>query len=201
MARRPPAVRTREKQIELDEAALLLLVVDHIERVDERLHSGIGAPERQCQTERECKTKLGFALCCDTVHLLLDDLDATSRHQAADKREVFIDGRRFREQTIEGHESGDRRKQREQSVEHHARRDRKETILTDLAIRPPEDVLPSRPGDLPRRARPSTAIILTGALVLDAPRLVGTASGSECTGRRAAAIRQAIRRIGFASAR
>src|SRR3954454_9621710 len=113
-----------------------------------------------------------FALRGDTVHLLLDDLHPTSRHQAADKRVVFIDGRRFREQTIKRHESGDCRKQREQSVEHHARRDRKETVVTDLSIRTPEDVLPSRPRDLPRRSRPSAPSILAGPIVLDAARLV-----------------------------
>ena len=36
--------KDKGNEIKLDEAAFLLLVVDHVERIDERLHAGIGAP-------------------------------------------------------------------------------------------------------------------------------------------------------------
>src|SRR5882757_7266286 len=39
-------------EVELNEASLFLLIVGHVERIDHRLHAGIGTPERQPQAER-----------------------------------------------------------------------------------------------------------------------------------------------------
>ena len=121
-------------EIEFDEAALFLLIVDDIERVDERLHSGIGAPQRQRQPERERKAELGFPLGGDAVHLLLDDVHPACGQETADESQVVVDGRCFREQPVERHERGDSGKQCEQTVKHHPGGHRQETVLADLRI-------------------------------------------------------------------
>ena len=39
--------KQKRDKVQLHKASLFLLVIDDVERVDDRLHSGVGAPERQ----------------------------------------------------------------------------------------------------------------------------------------------------------
>ena len=61
-------------QIELDEAALLILVVDDVERIEDRLHAGIGAPQRKAEADHERERQLAVAVAGDARDLIADQL-------------------------------------------------------------------------------------------------------------------------------
>ena len=72
-SRRPGDGADGEKQrhhIEPDDAALLLLVVDDVERVEDRLHAGIGAPQRDAEPEEEAEGQPAVALRGDARDLV-----------------------------------------------------------------------------------------------------------------------------------
>jgi hypothetical protein len=65
----------QRNQVELDEAALFLFVIDDVERVEDRLHPRVGAPQRQTKSEHESKAELGAAVLDDAIDLLLKDVE------------------------------------------------------------------------------------------------------------------------------
>ena len=50
--------KQKRDKVQLHEASLFLLVIDDVERVDDRLHSGVGAPERQGEPGDESEAEL-----------------------------------------------------------------------------------------------------------------------------------------------
>ena len=52
-----------EIAVQLDEAALLLLVIDDVERIEDRLDAGIRAPQRDAEAEDEREAS-AFHHCC-----------------------------------------------------------------------------------------------------------------------------------------
>ena len=77
-----PRVKASDWRLSLHEAALLLLVVDDVERVDDRLHAGIGAPQRQHEAEDEADAEGAVALGGDADDLLTDDVQRAPRQHA-----------------------------------------------------------------------------------------------------------------------
>ena len=67
------------QQVQRDEAALLLLVIDDVEGIEDGLHAGIGAPQRQHQAEDEAEAESAAALRGDAVDLLADDVERRRR--------------------------------------------------------------------------------------------------------------------------
>src|SRR6202044_2672680 len=64
--------KQKRDQVQLHEALLLLLVIDDVERVDDRLHSRIGAPERQGEPGDESEAELVIAFCRELRDLLVE---------------------------------------------------------------------------------------------------------------------------------
>src|SRR6185436_15379250 len=70
------------QQVQRDEAPLLLLVIDDVEGIEDGLHAGIGAPQRQPQAEDKAEAESAAALGGDADHLLADDVDAAAGQDA-----------------------------------------------------------------------------------------------------------------------
>ena len=70
-----PNVKASEIGVELDEAALLVLVVDDVERVEDRLHAGIRAPQREAEAHDERERQLAVIVARDAHDLIADELD------------------------------------------------------------------------------------------------------------------------------
>ena len=49
-------------KVQFNEASFLLLFVDDVERVNDRLHPGVNAPEGHCEPGYESEAELGIAL-------------------------------------------------------------------------------------------------------------------------------------------
>ena len=102
--------------VEPDEAALLVLVVDDVERVEDRLHAGIGAPQRNAEPEEKAEGEPAVALGRDARDLLAPG-DRASRpgrcRTAIDK--MLADRADIGEQRVGRNAGGDRRKQGDQA--------------------------------------------------------------------------------------
>ena len=76
----------REKQrhqVEPDEAALLVFVVDDVQRVEDRLHAGIGAPQCDAEPQEEAEGEPSVALGCDAGDLVAQDVEPAGRYDVA----------------------------------------------------------------------------------------------------------------------
>jgi 2,4-dienoyl-CoA reductase-like NADH-dependent reductase (Old Yellow Enzyme family) len=60
----------------MHEAALLPLVIDDVERVDDRLHAGIRTPKSKTKTEDKAEAERAGARLGDAGYLLAHDIDA-----------------------------------------------------------------------------------------------------------------------------
>jgi hypothetical protein len=86
------AGRERERnRIQFDKAAPFLHVVDNVQRVEQRLHSRIGAPQRQSKGEKECCAQSAFAARCDAAKFIADNLNCSVREQRGEFIEVRAD--------------------------------------------------------------------------------------------------------------
>ena len=130
----------RERQrleVQLEEAALLLLVIDDVERVEDRLHAGIRAPQRQREADDEAEAERAVALGGDALDLLADDVHRPARQHAREGIEMVLDRRGIGEQAVDRDEGRDRREDREQSIEGHARRHGHDPVLPELLVDSP----------------------------------------------------------------
>jgi hypothetical protein len=139
------------ERIETDEAAALIAVFDHIERIDHRLDAGVGAPNRHGQTGGETKAQFGGPP-GDAIDLFVNKIEPPGRQYIGKQIEVPPDGLRIRNQAIKRDERRYGGKNREQGVEHHASRHRHQAILVHGPIGLKTDPFPPGPG--PRRGRP-----------------------------------------------
>ena len=170
-------------EIKLDKAAFLFLVIDHVERVHDGLHPGIRAPECKPQAEDKSETEFCPSLGSKPVHLILKDLERITRQHPSYRREVVVDRRWAGKQSVQRHQCGDARKQGEQAVKDHACCDGEQTVIVDPLVGPPENILPPRPRNAPRRRGVTAPAGLWRPLMLHAPRLVGAAPCSKRPGR------------------
>ena len=165
----------REKQgdeVELHEASLFLLVEDDVERVDDRLHSGVGAPEGDDKSGHEAETEPGVAFRRDLRDLLVEDLDRAGGKNARGERKMRIDRRSVGDQAIERDEGGDGGEDRQERIKDDARRDGEQPVVVETRIDPAENVLPAPPGDSPGRGRAPPPALLPRPAPLRGNRLV-----------------------------
>ena len=76
------------EKVKLHEAAFFLLVIDDVERVDDRLHAGVGAPERDGESGYKSKTELGIAFCRQPRDLFVKDVDRAGGKNACGQRKM-----------------------------------------------------------------------------------------------------------------
>ena len=146
-----PAEREGERdEVELDEAALLGLVIGDVHGLEERLHAGIGTPQRDRQRDDEGEAQRPALLRRQPVQLLPQDVQAAAGDDALERGEVLFHRRRVGEEAVDRHQSREGGDEGEQQVEGGAGRDQQHAVLADLVLHAGEDVLPARPGDLGR---------------------------------------------------
>ena len=159
----------REKQrdqVDPDEATLLLFIVDDVERVEDRLHAGIGAPQRDAQPQEKAEGEPSVALGRDAGDLVAQDVESTGGHDISGNREMLADGGDIGKERVGRDPGGNGRKEGDQRIERHAGRERQQAVVEDFAIGANEDVLPAAPGDLLRHVRLTSAAGFEGASLL-----------------------------------
>ena len=78
----------KQKGKKFDEAPFFLLVIDDIERVDDRLHSGVGAPKGDNEAGYETEAELCIAFCREPRDLLMENVDCASGKNARGQRQM-----------------------------------------------------------------------------------------------------------------
>ena len=80
-------------QGQLDETALFLLLVDDVEGVEDRLHPGICAPERDGQAHYETEAELRVSFRSQPIDLVPDDTHPAfgQKPAAADKCSLMVE--------------------------------------------------------------------------------------------------------------
>ena len=101
-------------QIEPDEAALFLFVVDDVERIKDRLHPRIGAPQRDAEPNEKAEGEPSVALGRDAGDLVAQDVERAGGHDIGGNREMLADGGDIGEQRVGRDTGGDGRKERDQ---------------------------------------------------------------------------------------
>ncbi|KIU01742.1 hypothetical protein QU38_00045, partial [Staphylococcus aureus] len=115
-----PAREGERAQVEHDEGALFLLVVDDVQGVEHRLHGGVRAPEGEREAGEEGQAQGAASLGGDALPLLADDVDGAGGQHALERGEVLVDDLHVGEEAVAGDERRDRREERQQRVEGHA---------------------------------------------------------------------------------
>ena len=167
----------QRQQVQLDEAAFLALLIDHVKRVDDGLHAGIGAPDRERQAEQEARAESRRALGQHPRDLVLHDLERALGQHQCERLQIGADGRGIGEQAVGGDQRSDRRKHREQAEEHHAGGGGEQAVVGGALVGAPQDVFPAGPRYPPRMGR------VPAASALQQLGRQGTALGSRFRGR------------------
>src|SRR5205807_9144507 len=128
-------------QIQLDEAALLILVVNHIQRIEDRLYAGVRTPQRNAKTDYEGEGELAVIVAGDARDLIADQFVGARGHHARDETEVRVDRARLREQAVERNQRGDGGHDGQHGVEGHSGCSKQQAVLPDVLVDPPENVL------------------------------------------------------------
>src|SRR5262245_66690121 len=100
----------REKQrhqVEPDEAALLVFVVDDVQRVEDCLHAGISAPQCDAKPEEEAEGEPSVALGCDAGDLVAQDVQPAGWYDVGGNREMLADGGDIGKQSVGRNPGGD----------------------------------------------------------------------------------------------
>src|SRR5262245_31407744 len=160
-------------QIEPNDAALFFFVVDDVERVEDRLHAGIGAPQRDGKSKQEAEREPAVALGRDAGDLGTHDVERIGGDDVGGDLEVIADGGRVGKQGIGRHSGGDTGKQGDQRIERDPGGKREQPVLLDLPIGADKNILPAGPWNLQRPACPPAAAVFGGAPFLPAQRLLG----------------------------
>ena len=121
-----------------------------VERVEDRLHAAVGAPQRDQDADHRGEPERAAALLREPLHLPTDDVDGPVRQDSAQVGEVRVDRARVRDRAVDGDQRGDGREQGEDGVEGHARRHEQQAVLVELPVEAQRDVLPALGRDLGR---------------------------------------------------
>ncbi len=156
-----PIVNAKAISVSFTKPRFSSLIIDHIERVDDRLHAGIRAPKRDRKSRYECKSKCSVAIRDNARDLFAHDIERCGRQDARGPCEMIVERRGVGEQAIKRNESRNRGKNREQPEKHDAARDRQQTVFLDLLIGAPQNILPAEPRDRKgRRGAPAAPDLL-----------------------------------------
>src|SRR6202042_3767322 len=98
------------EKVELHEAAFFLLVIDDVERVDDRLHSGVGAPKGDRKSGYETEAELCIAFCRKPRDLFVKYVDRACGKNARGQRKMGVNRRGVRDQSVERDECAIARK-------------------------------------------------------------------------------------------
>ena len=123
--------RQREQDgggIEAHEAALLLLVVDHVERVEEGRHAGVRAPHGDQEAHDESGSQRLVALTRNEGDLVSDQLQHAAGQDARQQGQVPADGAGVGEESVKRDDGRNRGEGREQREERHAAGGREDAI-------------------------------------------------------------------------
>jgi hypothetical protein len=98
-----PIVKISDHYIEPHEAALFFLAVDNIERVEDRLHSGIGTPERDAKSQQKAEGQIAVALCGNARDLVAHEIERAGWNDVGQDRKMLADRSGIRKQRIRRH--------------------------------------------------------------------------------------------------
>ncbi len=144
-------------QGQLHIGAPLGLVVGDVEAVDQRLHAGIGAPQRQHQADHEGQAQRRPARLGNQDHLLADKDHRVARRDPGHGHDLGLGVVHVGEQPVERHERRQPREGGQQREEGHPAGHRGQPVAVELAPGAPEDVAPALGRDLLGRARLAAA--------------------------------------------
>ncbi len=119
--------------------------------MEQRLHAGVGAPDRDQQAGGERKAQGRRALDRNQDHLLSQEHDGRSRRDARKSRHLLLHAVHVSEQPVECDERRQPRKQGEQQEEGHPAGNCGDLVLVEGLPGAPKDVAPSPRRDLGRR--------------------------------------------------
>src|SRR4029077_13677356 len=139
---------------------------------DDRLHAGVGAPERDGKSGYKSKTELCFAFCRKSCDLFVKNVDRAGGKNACGQRKMGSNRRGVRDQSVERDERRNRGKDRQQRKEDDSSRNSKQPVVIHARIDAPEDIGPPRPGNLPRSQGVSSPARLLRSAQLSRNRLV-----------------------------
>src|ERR1700731_3860708 len=88
--------------------ALVFLLVDHVEGIEQGCCSGVGAPHGDDEEH-----KVQGAMLCDVSNLIANELDAAARQNAHEERQVLTDSAHVSHKTIYGDYGRDSGEERE----------------------------------------------------------------------------------------
>jgi hypothetical protein len=154
-------------RIELDDAALLLLVVDDVETGHQRLHRGRGAPQREQQREDHAESEALPRLAGDLGKLVGDDRARFLGDEPDHDGDLLLDVMRVERQAIDRDRGGQCGKERQQAVEAESRGEDREVVLRYLVLHPHENVPPAPRRDFGRRVGTAAAPALARAVMVD----------------------------------
>ena len=96
------------RRIETDQASFFRGSMDHVQRVEQGAHSGIGAPYRHQQSDHEgCAQRRDIGL-DEVLDLLLEQVDDARRYDAGQESEALRNGVGISEQAVERDDSRQR---------------------------------------------------------------------------------------------
>ena len=151
----------QRQQVQPEEAALLALVVDHVQGLDHRLDAGIGAPDARAPRPNRKVAPSAVSPLASTRAIWSCTIwnEPCGQHQCQ-RLQIGADGGGIGEQSVGRHQRRDGRKYREQPEEHDAGGGREQAVVVDLLIGAPQDVLPAGPGNLEGVAGKPAASVL-----------------------------------------
>jgi hypothetical protein len=112
--------------IEPDEAALLFLVVDDVERVEDRFMPALALHSAMPSPRRKPKVSLPSLLAANAGDLLAQEIERAGRDDVGGNRKMLADRRHVGEQRVGRNTRGDGRKQGHQGIERDAGGERQE---------------------------------------------------------------------------
>ena len=104
------------QEVDLQDRARLGTVIDDVERLDQRLHAGIGAPQRDDEAQQE-RAEIGLRPHHQLVDVIVDEHDHVGGHDLAEAVDEGADIGRVADQPIERDEGGEAGKDRQHHEE------------------------------------------------------------------------------------
>ena len=148
------------RQVEANEASLLHLLVGHVHGIEYGLNSVVGAPQRDRQADQKPEAERLGVFRHEGFQLLLDNFETCIGQQAPKIRDLVGNGDGISDESIKGHERGQRWKKSKKQIERYAGRNQHDAVLVNLRPDPPPDILPGNSSELRWPVRAAAPISL-----------------------------------------
>jgi hypothetical protein len=161
-----PTIAEREQEcrgVEVQQAALLLLAIDHVEGIEEGRNPRVRAPQRDQKTYHEGDAERVTVLGDDQADLLSDEFQHAAGQNPGKKGQVRPVRTGIGKEPVERHDCGDCGEDRQQGKERDSARGGQDPVLRDRPEHAPEDVPPAARRDLRGGARLASPAKLAGA--------------------------------------